>query len=205
MKWWEILIQILHALFAPRAAKPAAPKAPKPAASSQKPSLANIDWTNPDAKISKYFCVGEALWLPSWKVLHIPSENEKKEIFALAQKMDLVREEVGPIKVHVWIRPVLNQPGHVNHGQDYNRFIYEGIWRRAGLTPEEIKTKIAPNSRHKYGMAVDWSSPTTKCDELRAKLIPKLEGLGLRMEDRPGSDWVHNDSGPVVKDRFFKP
>lgn len=148
-----------------------------------------IDWKDPKAKISKYFTVREACWLPSWSVLHFPSEVEQKNILLLAEKMDKVRELIGrPIKVTVWIRPLLNSPAYTNHGKDYNAFI-----------------KGAKNSAHKDGRAVDWICPGKSCDEIRKVLVHKLVEFDLRMEDLPGSNWVHNDSAPVINNRFFKP
>src|SRR5690606_2229521 len=83
-----------------------------------------IDWKNPAAKISKHFTVKEACWLPSWGVMHIPSEDEKKNILFMAGKMDLVRDFLQKaVKIHVWIRPVLNNPDSKYHGQDYNAFV----------------------------------------------------------------------------------
>lgn len=162
------------------------PEAPKPV----QEKAPEINWLDPKAKISKYFTVKEALYLPSWQVMHIPSESEKANILKMAAKMDRVRELMNnfPISVHVWIRPVLNQPGHPKHGQDYNTFI-----------------KGAKNSAHKTGEAVDWSIKGEDCDKLRIALLIKLEELELRMEDLPGSNWIHLDCRPVVGKRFFKP
>jgi hypothetical protein len=150
----------------------------------------NLDWSDPKCKIGKFFTVKDALWLPSWKVLHSPSESEKAEILKMAAAMDAVREFLQlPISVHVWIRPSsVNAPGTPHHGKDYNAFV-----------------KGAKSSAHKFGRAVDWSCKGLTCDEVRAKLEPKLEEFGLRMEDLPGSTWVHLDNMPVKAKRFFKP
>ena len=70
-----------------------------------------IDWADPACRISNHFTVKEALYLPSWGVMHIPTESEKIEIVNLAIKMDKIREFVNcPINVHCWIRPILNNP-----------------------------------------------------------------------------------------------
>lgn len=155
-----------------------------------KQEAVQIDWTNPSSKISKYFTVKEALFLPSWNCYHNPSEQEKTNILLMAEQMDKIREFLQkPIRVHCWIRPVLNQPEHVRHGQDYNAFV-----------------KGARMSAHKTGEAVDWSIAGANCDELRKKLLPKLEQFDLRMEDLPGSNWVHTDRRkPNNNIRFFKP
>ena len=138
-----------------------------------------IDWSDPKAKISKYFTVGEATWLPSWGKYHVPSEQECANILKLAQAMDKVREIVkSPIKVHVWIRP-----------EGYNKQIGGAV-----------------NSAHITGEAVDWDC-MQPCDETRTRLITYLGELGLRMEDLPGSTWVHLDIRPPGANghRFFRP
>jgi len=148
-----------------------------------------IDWTNPESKISKHFTVKEALWLPSWKVMHIPNEEEKQNILKQASKMDLIRDFLGvPIRVHCWIRPVLNSPASEYHGRDYNAFVHG-----------------AKNSAHKVGLATDYDAEGLNCDDVRAKLEPKLEEWQIRMEKMPGGNWVHNDCAPVIVYRYFNP
>jgi hypothetical protein len=150
-----------------------------------------IDWSNPQTKISKYFTVKEALYLPSWKIMHIPSSAEKFNIVELAKKMDMVRDHIGTgITVSVWIRPnKVNAPGTEHHGKDYNAFV-----------------KGVPKSAHIEGKAVDWVSGSRSCDKLREIVLPKLEEFGLRMEKLPGSNWVHiDDRAPASGVRYFKP
>jgi Peptidase M15 len=150
------------------------------------------NWADPKSLISKYFTVEEALFLPSFKCLHTPSLSEQDNIANLAITMDKVREYLGkPIKVHVWIRPTaVNCPSSTHNGEDYNA-------RIGG----------AKHSAHISGRAVDWSVPGKSCDEVRNKLISKLQELGLRMEDLPGSSWVHLDTAPPGPSghRFFVP
>lgn len=147
-----------------------------------------IDWTNLKAPISKWFTVKDALWLPSWKALHIPTEEEKANILKMAQTMDKIREFLAsPISIHCWLRPMLNCPGHANHGQDYNAFV-----------------KGAKASKHKSGLAVDWSAKGKTCDQVRTQLIPQLEAFGIRVEKLDGSNWVHTDIGqPINGVRYF--
>lgn len=168
--------------------------ATKPQATAPSQSVQNteaVNWNDPKSKISKYFTVHEALWLPTWSVYHAPSEAEKSSILQLASTMDKVRDFLGTsITVHTWIRPSsLNCPGNPRHGQNYNAAV-------GG----------AAGSAHRYGKALDWSSPGVSCDELRARLLPKLDEFKLCMEDLPGSTWVHNDIFlPRKTGRFFKP
>ena len=159
---------------------------PKTQEESAKPE---IDWTDPSCMISKHFTVKEVLWLPTWQVMHIPSESEKANILKHAAKMDLIRDFLGvPLHVHCWIRPILNNPQSLYHGQDYNALV-----------------KGAKNSSHKVGLATDYDAAGLNCDDVRAKLEPKLEEWDLRMEKMPGGNWVHNDSAPVISTRYFKP
>lgn len=142
------------------------------------------DWTNPKEKVSKYFTVKECLWLPQWNRLANESDGLNEEIKAnlikLCMKMDLIREFVGePINVHVTYRP-----------EAYNALIHG-----------------AKGSVHIQGMAMDFDVQGLDCDAARAKLMSKLDELELRMEDLPGSSWVHLDVSPLKLGghRFFKP
>jgi zinc D-Ala-D-Ala carboxypeptidase len=150
-----------------------------------------IDWTNPEAKVSKFFTTAEVLWLPSWQVMHVPSEDEKNNILKQAAKMDLIREFLGtPIKIHSWIRPILNNPSSEHHGQDYNAFV-----------------KGAKNSAHKIGLATDWDAGE-KCIDTINKILfaKKLEEFNLRMENNgPDPSWIHIDCAPVIVYRYFNP
>lgn len=151
-----------------------------------------VNWSNPSDKISKYFTVKEACWLPSWGIMHVPSEAEKANIMKMAAIMDVIREKVGkPISVHCWIRPTsVNCPGSAHHGGNYNLAI--------GST--------ALHSAHIIGKAVDWDCGTN-CDDVRTLLAPQLEAMGLRMEKMPGGNWVHNDCADVPPGgvRYFIP
>jgi hypothetical protein len=138
----------------------------------------SIDWTKPDERISKYFCVREALWLPSWNKLATPTEEEKANILKLAAKLDLIREFIKcPMEISSWLRPL-----------QYNKLI-------GG----------APNSMHIKGLAADW---TTQYDDdaMRKLILPQLSYWKIRMECLPGSCWVHVDLKQVEdKYRYFKP
>lgn len=191
----KMLLNFLITYFSrpSRNAQPSVPEQVQKPAESQprkEEKPVQIDWTNPEQKISKYFSVKEALYLPSWKVLHIPNEQEKANILKTAEVMDKIREFLGkPISVHVWLRPTLNNPSHAKHGQDYNLFI-----------------KGAKASAHKVGLAVDWSCRDYTCDKVRELLLPKLEEFNIRVEDLPGSNWVHTGTDwKPGKSRFFKP
>jgi hypothetical protein len=143
--------------------------------------MPTIDWRDPKAKISKYFTVKEACWLPTWGQMHIPNEEEKQNIVKMAQTMDLIREFIQhPITVICWIRPVA----------------YNSDPRIGG----------APKSMHITGRAVDWTIGQD-CDNIRKLIFPQLAFWNIRMEDLPHSKWIHVDNKEVSNDkfRFFKP
>jgi uncharacterized protein YcbK (DUF882 family) len=92
--------------------------------------------------------------------------------------MDKIRDLVGkPVSVHVTFRP-----------EAYNTLI-------GG----------AEDSAHKFGQAMDWSVNGMSCDDLRILLIPKLEEFQVRMENKPGSNWVHIDRAQPHPNRYFIP
>lgn len=134
--------------------------------------------------ISKHFSYKEALWLPQWNRAAMESDGLSQEILdnlvILFSKMDNIRNAMGmPIIVHVTYRP-----------DAYNKLV-------GG----------APASAHKLGKACDFHVSGSTCDAIRQKILNEqlLDTLEMRMEDRPGSDWVHLDFAPVIIKRFFKP
>lgn len=144
----------------------------------------SIDWTNPSCKISKYFTVKECLFLPQWNRLANESDGlndeVKENILSLAEKMDEIREFFNvSISVHCWLRPT-----------EYNTLV-----------------KGAKSSCHLTGKAIDFHVKRLDCDETRQKILDEglLDSLELRMEDLPGSSWVHLDIGFPKPNRFFKP
>lgn len=148
--------------------------------------IIGIDWSNPSSKVSKYFTVKEAIFLPTWGRLATEedglTEIIKGNLKYICSKMDNIRDELNkPITVHVTYRPA-----------KYN---------------EQIGG--AQNSAHVKGLAMDWSITHDNCDELRKTIVVSglLEKYEMRMEDLPGSGWVHLDLYPVGASgkRFFKP
>ena len=141
----------------------------------------NVNWAMPDGKLSKYFTVKEALWLNSWSKMALPDAEQRENIYRMALKMDEIRAFLGvPLHVTSWLRP-----------EEYNAFI-------GG----------AKRSHHMKGLAVDFVSRRMTAEAMRQKLLPKLEELGIRMEDNKHigkGNWVHVDLGDVISKRFFKP
>lgn len=150
----------------------------------------DINWLDPKCQITPHFTVKDALWLPSWQVLHQPSEAEKANLFKLMNKMEEIREYLGrPINVHVTLRPLsVNAPGSPYHGRNYNAAI-------GG----------APKSAHTLGLAMDFNPYSMTCDDARAALERELVPMNIRMENKPASNWVHIDLMPPNPNRYFKP
>jgi hypothetical protein len=201
---------------APAAVPQAVPAAPAQAVTPPVTQAVEIDWSNPKSKISANFTVEEALMLPSWGVMHVPSEDEKKAIVGIAQKVSqaalILEKAIGrkvSINVHAFMRPgKANIPGSKWDGQDYNRYIYETqVWK--DLTPEQKALKKVPNSPHRTGHAIDFHivgfESKEKCLQIRTMLLTHLEALGLRMEKMDNGGWVHLDDLPVVNSRYFNP
>jgi Peptidase M15 len=158
----------------------------------QETALEHIDWGDPACPISTYFTVKDAIWLPSWSRLATAADGldddvKRRLFFFLTGAMDDLRAALGkPIVTHVTYRPPA-----------YN-----------------VLVGGAKGSAHQClgeWAAMDWhlqgSEGEVGCGRVRQRILDlgMLEHLGLRMEDRPGSDWVHTDSHPVGTARFFKP
>lgn len=154
----------------------------------------DINWDDPNAEISPHFRAHEALWLPSWRIYHIPSDEEKIQIVQMADSMELIRDLFRKaIMVHCWIRPLsVNAPGEHYHEGNYNLYIGSESTRSA----------------HIFGRAVDFHiqgmTGPDECAQARQTILPFLEEWELRMEDQHGG-WIHVDNYPVGNQRFFKP
>lgn len=133
--------------------------------------------------LSKYFSQQEALWLPQWNRLAEKKDGLNDKVLANIERMAKVMDEIriffnAPITVVSWYRPPA-----------YNKEI-------GG----------APFSFHREGLAVDFVVHNCTSDNARKLLLPLLTSLKIRMEDLPGSTWVHVDLGmPLNGNRYFKP
>lgn len=199
------LINLILSLFFPKV-KPEPTSANLPAKETPiKETKVEINWLDPKAKVSKYFTVKEALWLPSWNCLHSPTEEEKANIIKMGAKMDIVREFLGkPINTHCWLRP-----GKVNCSTfDPKTIKTNDPIKQAALDALDYNAfvKGAKRSAHKFALGVDFDCGED-CSETRKKLLAKLEAFDMRMEDIEGP-WVHLDIYPKETSggvRFFKP
>jgi len=127
--------------------------------------------------------------------MHRPTLVQQMNILDLAQRLEELRKLLGghPFNIHCWMRPNPTITEGPRNGQDYNSFV--------GST--------APNSGHLTGKAVDFHvrgfHGQGGCAEMRQRILPHLDALGLRMEDINGA-WIHLDTKPVgSRGRFFKP
>jgi hypothetical protein len=133
---------------------------------------------------SQFFRWQQALWLPKWKIYCYPTQEQALEIIGIARALDIIRVRCGrPIAIESWLRP-----------DNYNQ------WAPPyGVSGSKL-------SAHRLGMAVDFTVATMPCDQVRDIIKPELERLKLRLENLPGSSWVHVDRRePGGGGRFFIP
>ena len=154
-----------------------------------------IDWTDPACKVSKYFTVYEAIYLPAWVSLATDLTDDIKEALVnLFEKMDAIREHLNvPLIVHVSFRP-----------EKYNKLV-GGAKHSAHMARKENGHLIAACDFHPSYKTMGRSESCTYAKEL---LQAKVASLGMRMEDN-GKDagWIHLDTAPVPPGGhiFFKP
>lgn len=110
---------------------------------------ANIDWSDPDCLVSKYFRVVEVTKGSANRGVEAGSEVEKRAL-ALATELDKIREAFGhPIGVSSW-----NRPPAVNRsvgGARYSQHIYGGAADIYPLAGKSIQDFQAWLDEHWYG------------------------------------------------------
>lgn len=155
-----------------------------------------IDWTDPNCKISKYFTVREAILLRNWNRLGNEQDGlsvvVKNNLLSIFSIMDKIREILGvPVYIKSAWRP-----------KKYNVEI-------GGATKS---SHMADDKAAAVDFWCDLDGDNDKdgddCDKIKAILMPKLQELGIRMEDNgKGARWVHidNKAVPPKGNRFFKP
>jgi hypothetical protein len=142
-----------------------------------------IDWSIPESRVSKYFTVQECIFLHLWNRLATEDDGLtdaiKVNLIQLCQGLDVIREFLGvPMTVHCMYR-----------SPEYSKLV-------GGFATDV----------HTTGQAIDFDcQPDLTCDEVRAKLLPKLLQFDLRMEKNPGKGWIHLDDHPVIHQRYFNP
>jgi hypothetical protein len=129
---------------------------------------------------SAFFRWREALWLDKWKLWAYPPPDVYANIIKCAKYVaDPLRNYLGlPMVIDSWWRPPA-----------YNQFI-------GG----------ASDSQHVMGLAIDFRIPIMTPDQIRAKLINRLDSMGVRMELETPT-WVHVDMKQIGpgESRTFKP
>jgi|ERR1700677_3604109 len=146
--------------------------------------MADIDWTDENAQVTEHFTVGDALMLHNWNRLATEDDGANfDQITSLCQKMEEIRTILGvPMRIHCMFR-----------SKAYN--IEQKILLPTGADV------------HSQNLAVDFDAgPDLTTDQVKARLMPMLETLGIRMENNGmGASWIHLDTHPVGHARFFLP
>ncbi len=143
----------------------------------------------------KFFTWSEALWLPSIREHHQPSDEEVQSIVELCNRLDKAREFIGkPFLIHVWIRP--NSVVCVNpqyQGFDYNRHV-DGARKSAHVTGEAVDF-------HVLGLTVDQYQNLIKPKMAEFKLAGEQNGKVVKR------NWCHLQSRRLSDGtyRFYLP
>jgi hypothetical protein len=153
----------------------------KPAVSPAPAQPKGIDWTDSTCKITENFTVGDACTLHSWNRLANESDGfddaAKAKIVILCKKMEEVRAFLGcSVNVHCMFR-----------SQKYNQEVVKAI----------------PDDVHAMSLAADFSSNSLTIQQIKDKIEPVLESLGIRME-KGTTTWIHLDlRAPGPSGRYF--
>lgn len=150
-----------------------------------------INWTDPTCPVSRYFSVREAISFPRWNRLATATDGlddaAKGALVDLFSRMDAVREVLGaPILVHVAFRSL--EYNALIGGAKFSPHIARMIKEPEGDTPVAAVD---------FDADLGESDQAANCDMIRRICLPKLTAWGMRMEDKPGSIWVHLDTKPV--------
>ena len=154
-------------------------------------NFSDIDWTASACPVSNHFSVREALWLPQYGRLAVPSDFPGNITWEMvtANAYAFFNNFVDPLRdwagcafyVHVATRPPA-----------YN-----------------LQISGAKNSAHLYGQAVDFNPAVGSCADLINRMLAEkeLDALGIRCENNgPNPGWVHVDNrSPGPSGRYFIP
>ena len=149
-----------------------------------------INWDDPEAKVSRHFTVRDAIWLPQWNRYAVEADgldgHAKLALERIFDRLDLVRDLLGvPLVIHCAFRPL-----------KYNQLV------RGSAT----SAHVARMWQGGHIAAVDFSPQGMSCDAARELIEPELAPINIRMENLPGSDWIHIDNRPHgPSGRYFAP
>lgn len=132
-----------------------------------------------EAKITPHFKYKEFLYLPKWRIYHVPLQEHVENLAELC----LVLEQ---------IRAIFKTPLKIT----------------SGIRPRVYNTEIGGsfNSLHMQGLAADFVPTKVNLHTMKRNLVDFLDELDCRMEDNGNGRWIHIDLGtPGKTGRFFKP
>lgn len=149
--------------------------------------MSAIVWTDPTCHITPHFTVKEALWLPSWN--RLANESDGLNDHVRAQLTRFLTDFAEPARAAIG----------------------GGSWNvHCMFRPKTYNSLIGGASDSAHMCRLDWAGIDfdvhgISCDMARMMLYPHLERLGLRMEKKPHSPWVHLDNRPPFpgQDRYF--
>jgi hypothetical protein len=136
-----------------------------------------IDWTDENCQVTSHFTVKDCIYLHQWNKLAEDGYDPDK-LIRLCQMLETIRAILGcPMNIH-----------SIYRSPEYNKLI--------GAIPNDV---------HSMNLAADFDcNPHLTIQEVKDKLEPMLESLGIRME-RGTTSWVHIDLHPVIHQRYFNP
>ena len=138
----------------------------------------NLDEYIPGARHIKW---KEVLLCRQWRCHVFPTKEQYSNLIKIVYVADQIRQQLNcPITITSGLRP-----------SQYNKLI-----------------KGAKYSHHMSGNALDFVLKNylgpEGCDTIRKILFPQLGRLKIRMENLPGSRWIHIDRG-AGDNLFFRP
>jgi hypothetical protein len=141
--------------------------------------MSDIDWTTGNSQVTEHFTVNDCLMLHSWNRLATEEDGaDFDKLLILCQKLEEVRDALGsPMNVHCIFR-----------SQDYNK-----------------SQSIQPIADvHSMNLAADFDcNDTMSIQDIKDKLVPLLEQLGIRLEFGT-TTWCHVDlREPGPSGRYF--
>ena len=186
MDLWKSLLELVLGLLTKKEVEVSIP-IETPAVEAEfepkkQPSPSDIDWTNPNWHVTEHFLVKDCLMLHSWNRLGTELDGANFEkLITLCNKMEEIRGILGcSINVHCMYR-----------SSKYN--IEQKILLPTGMDVHAMSLACDFDCNGKYTI-----------QEVKDILVPRLEGLGIRIEFGT-TTWVHVDLHSVgPSGRYFR-